>query len=55
MAALLTTTRTALNESMEKIAVLIGPAGPDGPEGPIGNVQDDPGEAFVLLFNNGLS
>ena len=54
MAALLKTTGAAPNESMEKTAVLIGPAGPDGPPGPTGNVENDPGEGFVLLFNNGL-
>ena len=51
---IITTAVSALDASMAKAAVLIGPAGPPGIQGPTGDIGDDPGEAFVLLFNNGL-
>lgn len=51
---IITTAVAALDANMERAAVLIGPPGGPGAPGPAGPIGDDPGEAFVLLFNNGL-
>lgn len=50
----ISTAVAALDVNMSRALVLLGPPGLAGPPGPTGPIGDDPGEAFVLLFNNGL-